>query len=54
MIYATQARAEEIAAMLNARLGHPPAYAVLTEHGWTVIASWLPINGRFGVLKEAR
>ena len=40
MIYATEARALEIAAMLNAERGNPPAKAVLTQHGWTVIATY--------------
>jgi hypothetical protein len=40
MIYATQARAEEAAAMLNAERGHPPAYAIETVHGWTVVRTY--------------
>lgn len=40
MIYTNQARAEQVAAELNRRCGHPPAKAVLTAHGWTVIASY--------------
>lgn len=36
MIYATEARACEIADMLNQRRGFPKAYAYLTVHGWTV------------------
>lgn len=40
MIYPTQARADEVANMLNERRGFPRAKAVLTEHGWTVIASY--------------
>ncbi len=40
MIYATEARALEIAAMLNAEPGNPPAYAVLTAHGWSVVRTY--------------
>ena len=40
MIYATEARALEIAAMLNAERGHPPAFAVLTQDGWTVVRTY--------------
>lgn len=40
MIYATQARAEQAAAELNKRKGHPPARAVLTTRGWTVVCNW--------------
>lgn len=40
MIYATEARALEVAASLNAERGHPPAYAVLTDHGWTVVRTY--------------
>lgn len=40
MIYATKERALEIAAMLNAERGEPPAFAVLTQHGWTVVRTY--------------
>lgn len=37
MIYASRARAQEIADMLNARIGSLESRPVLTKHGWTVI-----------------
>jgi hypothetical protein len=40
MIYATQQRAEEVAAELNRQPGYAPAKAVLTADGWTVIRSY--------------
>lgn len=40
MIYASEARARAIAAMLNAELGNPPAYAILSGFGWTVITTY--------------
>jgi hypothetical protein len=40
MIYATKERAEAVAVLLNARHGFPMARAVLTDRGWTVIASY--------------
>lgn len=40
MIYATKERAEEIAAMLNSERGNPPAYAILSPHGWTVVRTF--------------
>lgn len=40
MIYATEARALEVAAMLNSAYGNPPAFAVLTADGWSVIATY--------------
>ena len=40
MIYATEDRALEVAAMLNERRGEPRSYAVLTEHGWTVVSTY--------------
>lgn len=43
MIYANQARAQEIATMLNGRPGSLESRPVLTQHGWTVItrAVWI-------------
>jgi hypothetical protein len=41
MIYATEARAHEVAAELNARIGYGESHAVLTRHGWTVICKWV-------------
>jgi hypothetical protein len=40
MIYATEARAREIAATLNTERGNPPAFAVLTADGWTVVSTY--------------
>jgi hypothetical protein len=40
MIYATKERALEVAAMLNAQLGNPPAFAVLSEYGWIVSTTY--------------
>jgi hypothetical protein len=40
MIYESKERAEEVAKMLNDQQGYPPARAVPTEHGWTVISSY--------------
>ncbi len=40
MIYANQARAEQVANELNAIPGYAPAKAILTSHGWTVIRSY--------------
>ncbi len=40
MIYETEQRAWEVADELNERRGYPRAEAVLTEEGWTVIASY--------------
>jgi hypothetical protein len=37
LIYASEARACEIATELNARKGYGENRAVLTPHGWTVI-----------------
>jgi hypothetical protein len=41
MIYADEARAREVAAELNARIGYGESRAVLTVHGWTVICKWV-------------
>jgi len=52
MIYSTEQRAIDAAAGFNTdprSLGHPKARAVLTEHGWTVIASFA-----FGTIGTAR
>ena len=40
MIYISEARALEVAAALNQERGNPPAYAVLTEHGWAVVRTY--------------
>ena len=40
MIYANEARANEVAAMLNERRGYAKSAAVLTADGWTVITSY--------------
>ena len=40
MIYATEQRANEVAAMLNERRGYPHSKAVLTPDGWTVVGSY--------------
>jgi hypothetical protein len=40
MIYRNEARAREVAAELNQRKGHAPAYAILTAEGWTVVSSY--------------
>jgi hypothetical protein len=40
MIYANQARAEQAAHAMNQEKGFPPARAVLTAHGWTVLRSY--------------
>jgi hypothetical protein len=40
MIYTNEARAIDIAAMLNDRRGFPRAEAVKSAAGWTVIASY--------------
>lgn len=40
MIYRSFESAAQWAAILNARRGHPKARPVLTEYGWTVIASY--------------
>lgn len=40
MIYATQARATQVANALNLRYGHAKACAVLTRQGWTVVTSY--------------
>lgn len=44
MIYNSEARANEVAAMLNERLGYARAKAVLVAEGWTVITDY-----RYGV-----
>lgn len=41
MIYETEKRAVEVAAMLNEERGHPPAYAVLSSNGWTVVRTYM-------------
>lgn len=41
MIYASEARAVEVAAMLNTRRGYGESRPVLTPHGWTVICKWV-------------
>lgn len=44
MIYPTQARAQEVADMLNRHPGSLESRAVATPHGWTVITrSWWPV-----------
>lgn len=40
MIYPTEQRAKAVAEMLNAERGHPPAYAVLTRDGWSVVRTY--------------
>lgn len=40
MIYRNQQRAEQVARELNERFGHPRSRAILTNDGWTVIASY--------------
>lgn len=40
MIYESEARARAVAALLNEKLGNPPAYTILTDHGWSVIATY--------------
>ncbi len=40
MIYASEQRANEVAAMLNERKGHAPSVALLTRFGWTVVCGW--------------
>lgn len=53
MIYSNKERAVAVAEMLNERKGYPKSYAVLTNHGWTVICSYLgPIPiGKFGCIE---
>ena len=40
MIYNNEQRANEVAAMLNERLGYARSEAILTPHGWTVISDY--------------
>lgn len=40
MIYGSKERAEQVAAELNQRRGHPTARVFRAPQGWIVIASW--------------
>jgi len=40
MRFDNEKRANEVAAILNAIPGFPPAYAILTADGWTVVRMW--------------
>lgn len=44
VIYFSRERAQDWADVLNFRKGHCPSWVILTDHGWSLVCSWRPVQ----------